>query len=161
MKLYTSQLQALAKEFRDEPDTFAEKASDYFLVRAPGRPTSPVLRIYGPGLREDAWELPIGRERDRSKRLFIDERSISRYHAKLSYLGVVYIEDLNSSNGTFVNGEKITAGKQRPIEAGDTLKFGTEEWELHDYATLRNLLQRKHERKSDSNVGKLEELVRV
>jgi len=135
MRIYASQLQTLAQEFRDDPKRFARS---YFLVRAGGRDTSPVLRIYDPCV-QTPWNLGIGRAND--NKLFIDQRSISWYHATLSFAGRVDIQDEHSSNGTFVNGQRIPSGRSIPIEAGTTLTFGTEEWAFHDYATLSSVLQ--------------------
>ena len=49
---------------------------------------------------------------------------ISRIHAQIQYTdGVYYIQDLGSSNGTFVNGTKLEANKPYPIEDGDKIAF--------------------------------------
>ncbi len=54
------------------------------------------------------------------------ERSVSRRHAKLERRqGRVYlVEDLATTNGTFVNGRRIEAGTPRAVESGDRLRFG-------------------------------------
>jgi len=63
----------------------------------------------------------IGRD-DRCE-ISIDETSISREHAKLYTQNATYlIEDLNSTNGTYVNNKKIL--KKTPIEHGDELRIG-------------------------------------
>lgn len=47
----------------------------------------------------------------------IDDNRIGRRHARITAHGTeVIIEDLNSANGTFVNGERIT---RRVLENGD------------------------------------------
>lgn len=51
--------------------------------------------------------ITIGRAKDTTLR--IDEDTISRYHTKVSHENGQYIvRDLGSSNGTFVNGKKVT-----------------------------------------------------
>lgn len=57
------------------------------------------------------------------------EGHASRKHAKLSFAeNAVWVEDLGSANGTFVNGAKI-AGKVR-LSPGDRLRFDVEEFDF-------------------------------
>lgn len=52
----------------------------------------------------------------------IDSTVISRVHARITEeLGDYFIEDLNSTNGTFLNGEKLEPHKLLPIEIGDKI----------------------------------------
>ena len=54
----------------------------------------------------------------------IARTEISRFHARIERQsdGALLIEDLGSSNGTFVNGQRIT--QATPLKAGDRLLFG-------------------------------------
>jgi len=66
-------------------------------------------------------EIVVGR--DDSADLTIPAQAISRRHAKLTRKGDAYeIEDLGSSNGTFINGEKLTG--VRRLKNGDQVRFG-------------------------------------
>ncbi|HZU38566.1 MAG TPA: FHA domain-containing protein [Gemmataceae bacterium] len=50
----------------------------------------------------------------------------SRQHALISYEGgSLSIEDLNSSNGTFVNRQRIYPGQKRPLNVNDVIQIGT------------------------------------
>jgi hypothetical protein len=52
----------------------------------------------------------------------------SRQHALLVYddaTGTLTIEDLNSSNGTFVNRERVYPGQPRQLFGGNTIQIGT------------------------------------
>ena len=70
-------------------------------------------------LEED--EILIGREQGSA--LQIDSPGVSRKHARLAFQDNQYlIEDLGSSNGTFVNGERIS--KPRPLKNGDMIGIG-------------------------------------
>jgi pSer/pThr/pTyr-binding forkhead associated (FHA) protein len=61
--------------------------------------------------------------------LQLTEGHASRRHAKLSFAeDAVWLEDLNSANGTFVNGTKIT-GKVK-LTSGDRLRFDVEEFDF-------------------------------
>jgi pSer/pThr/pTyr-binding forkhead associated (FHA) protein len=64
--------------------------------------------------------LLIGREAECG--LALISPHISRYHAKLTRNGAtLYVEDLHSANGTFVNGERIQT--RRAITLGDEIAF--------------------------------------
>ena len=55
----------------------------------------------------------------------------SRQHAVLTFdKGNVLIEDLNSLNGTWVNGVRIHAGQPRALRAGDVVQIGTVQMKL-------------------------------
>ncbi len=69
-------------------------------------------------------ELFIGRQADGAGRL-ADDDEISRQHARVSldHSGACAIEDLGSTNGTFVNGLRITA--PNALREGDTIELGS------------------------------------
>jgi hypothetical protein len=50
---------------------------------------------------------------------------VSRKHARLFFKeGLPYAEDLNSTNGTFINETRLPAHTPRRIQNGDNLRFG-------------------------------------
>lgn len=58
----------------------------------------------------------------------IAEPSVSSHHAEILLKGTdVVIKDLNSTNGTFINGERITEATLKP---GQTLRLGNVELKL-------------------------------
>jgi uncharacterized RDD family membrane protein YckC len=66
-------------------------------------------------------KLVIGRSRSCDIRL--REDTVSRLHAALVWRdGALVLEDLGSSNGTFVNGEPVLG--PRTVAAGDEIRFG-------------------------------------
>ena len=76
--------------------------------------------------------LTIGRAPDNA--VIIDNPAVSGHHARVfSESGAVILEDLNSTNGTFVNRQNT---KRRVLRAGDVLQVGkhqlvfehTQEW---------------------------------
>ena len=51
---------------------------------------------------------------------------VSRKHAKISFENGLYvIEDLGSTNGTFLNGDNIQGKGKQPLKDGDEIRLGT------------------------------------
>ena len=57
------------------------------------------------------------------------EKGVSRMHAKLiGQEDGLYLLDLNSTNGTYINGERIESGKDYKLEEGDMVSFARSEY---------------------------------
>ena len=66
-------------------------------------------------------QLTVGR--DSTNGVVINDAEISRRHARLSFQGGKYVlEDLGSTNGTFVNGQRLAG--PRVLKAGEVVSFG-------------------------------------
>lgn len=73
-----------------------------------------------------AEKVSIGRVEDNTFQ--IAEPSVSSHHCELFMRGQdVMVKDLNSTNGTFINGEKIT---EAPLRTGQILRLGQVELRL-------------------------------
>ena len=69
----------------------------------------------------EAQEISIGR--DATNTVAINDAEISRRHARMEMRGSAYvIQDLGSTNGTFVNGTRISG--MQVLNPGDTVSFG-------------------------------------
>lgn len=69
----------------------------------------------------------VGVGRTKENQLSIEDTSVSKIHAALvlNTENQLMVADTGSTNGTFVNGERIAYGRAFPVGENDKLKFGT------------------------------------
>lgn len=85
-----------------------------YLIVLQGSNVGSMYKIDGP-------EVLIGRASAAGLRLHDD--GVSRRHARIVQRdGDLYIEDLESANGTLVNGERV---RSQPLQDGDKIRFGS------------------------------------
>jgi hypothetical protein len=106
------------------PDAEANQRGTMPLPVATAAPAGPRLVVAAPNgpraIPLDRMPLTIGRESNTD--IVLDDPRVSRQHARLSYRQQqIWLADLRSSNGTFVNGEPI---HERALQPGDVLSFG-------------------------------------
>ena len=71
----------------------------------------------------------IGKERAKVDYCVPDNNSVSRVHAHLTYRnGEYFITDNNSTNYTYVNGNKIASKTETKLQSGDKIKLADEEF---------------------------------
>ena len=69
----------------------------------------------------DSDQLSIGR--DSSNEIAVNDAEVSRRHARLTFQGGKYVlEDMGSTNGTFVNGQRLTG--PRVLKSGEVISLG-------------------------------------
>ena len=69
----------------------------------------------------DADQISIGR--DSSNSIPVNDAEVSRHHSRLSFQGGKYVlEDMGSTNGTFVNGQRLTG--PRVLKSGEVVSLG-------------------------------------
>lgn len=74
--------------------------------------------------RTEHLRAPFELGRTREADVFLRDHEVSRRHARFeSHNGVIYLEDLKSSNGTFLNGRRVTEAIE--VRAGDEIDVGT------------------------------------
>lgn len=62
--------------------------------------------------------------RDEGNDVLLNSSVVSRHHAKIHKRGAeYYIEDLNSTNGTFVNGKPLEVGREQKLNPMDKIVF--------------------------------------
>lgn len=84
-----------------------------------------LVQIHGPTLGKkyvlDDEEFTIGRDVKNS--IVVDLDNVSRRHAKITTRqGRTYVEDLGSTNGTYLNDEEVL--EETPLRSGDLVKVG-------------------------------------
>jgi diguanylate cyclase (GGDEF)-like protein len=119
---------------------------------APGGGARPgdacIIVIYGPelGKRVQLGTAPFEIGRSSKNDLFLDQESVSRHHARITFDGTHYwVQDLNSTNGTFVNDEAV---REQRLRDGDQLRVGRsilkfmtgENIELHYHEEIYRLM---------------------
>lgn len=68
--------------------------------------------------------LSIGKKKEEVD-LALKDASVSRIHARITKEeGDIYLEDLNSTNGTFRNGQRMLPYEKKKLEEGDEIRFG-------------------------------------
>lgn len=65
---------------------------------------------------------------------------VSAVHAEMTLMdnGEIFVEDKNSTNGTFVNGQRITPNVETPLRRGDLVMFGNVQLQWHQVPVLDN-----------------------
>ena len=72
----------------------------------------------------EEFPVTVGKMKN-SVQMVIEDISVSRLHAKFRQQGcAVYLQDLDSTNGTYVNKKQLFAGEERIIKRGDEIQFG-------------------------------------
>ncbi len=69
--------------------------------------------------------------RDERNSVVVDDKMVSRFHAVIQKIKDDYfIKDLKSSNGTFVNGERVPEGKYVKLGKDDIIRLGKNELKI-------------------------------
>jgi len=77
-------------------------------------------------------EIVLGR--NPTNNIFIRDKNVSREHCQIVVTqGSCVLTDLQSTNGTFVNGERVT---QRELKAQDEIRIGTTLLQLEEVDSL-------------------------
>jgi diguanylate cyclase (GGDEF)-like protein len=115
-----------------EPEPQRVGEDDATIVGRPGEQPTPagescLVMIYGPNLGKkyvlNRPEITIGRER--SCNVMIPLPNVSRVHCRVQTLGrSVYLSDLRSTNGTFVNEVALEPEGTLELRSGDLIRVG-------------------------------------
>jgi two-component system cell cycle response regulator len=103
---------------QDDPETVIAPPNSAYLIVVSGGIPGTMVRVNDRGTT-------LGRSADSSFQ--ISDITVSRQHAFLSVdeIGTIYLRDDGSTNGTFVNGKRVTAYGQVSLNDGDRIQLGT------------------------------------
>jgi hypothetical protein len=101
---------------------------------APGRPSCRLVVISGTHATTsfpiEAEHSLLGRGPENAIACVFDP-AISNPHAEIRFQGgLVLLVDLNSSNGTFLNGERLNPGQPRSLSLGDRIHMGQTDFQV-------------------------------
>lgn len=87
-----------------------------------------MLVLVRDGVRTElpVWRLPcvVGRSSQRSGVVVPGDKEVSRAHARLvEQSDVVYVEDMNSTNGVVLNGRRLQPGERGRVHNGDIIQL--------------------------------------
>lgn len=125
-----------------EKEEFTEGKEEFTAGKEPIHPTE-ILGVCSQELKgkliyqgmhncEDIWvegeTFLLGKNRQQANGI-IEAEGISRLHARISRQeGIYYLEDLNSTNGTYLNGEPVEYHQKKKLCKGDYIQFAAEEF---------------------------------
>ena len=74
----------------------------------------------------------IGKSKIHADYTLENNSAISRSHCMvLQKNGVNYLKDLNSTNGTYVDGKKLTSGEEVLLKNGSVVRLGDEDFTFY------------------------------
>lgn len=73
-------------------------------------------------------EVFIGREDFDGSGICVEDECVSRRHASIKFDKEFCLKDLNSKNGSYINGELMKSGEALMLTDGDVLRFGNSEF---------------------------------
>lgn len=114
----------------DEEEEFAEEFGKTIYIEESSLPKVAALYKTDGEKVVELIKMPflIGKKKENVE-LVLNDYSASRIHARITCEeGIFYIEDLNSTNGTYKNGLRLQPYEKRRLEVGDELKFGKSEF---------------------------------
>jgi DNA-binding winged helix-turn-helix (wHTH) protein len=89
--------------------------------------------------------------RDPQCSLWVDESHVSGQHARLTVsAGQVTVEDLGSTNGTFLRGSRVTV--PQPLADGDVIRFGATDVTFKIHQPKTKTVARVDERRQNRNI---------
>jgi hypothetical protein len=118
------------------PDEGGEETQSEEKEAAQPAPQSCRLKLKGSGLElksqlsGERERANVGRSRD--NQMVIDDATVSNFHAAFAVAsnGVLWLTDLGSSNGTYVNGVRLNSGEKASVRSGDRIRVGDVELTL-------------------------------
>lgn len=115
-------------------ESIPEEKNETVLLSGPFLAEGHTLKYSGSNLQHDVVikgdSMRIGSAKEQND-IVIDSLAVSKRHARLTMNGAnIFLEDLNSTNGTYVNGEALTYQEKRLLKKNDKIHFADEMYVL-------------------------------
>lgn len=128
--------------------------ANLIVTRKPGRNRACLIQYSGEALGRrfllDASEITIGRTS--SNGIAIPDDSVSREHAKILSIGdIIELEDLGSSNGTFINNQRLLS--RAALQNGDIVRLGSIQLKFFAQDNIENAFHDKIYRMATIDAG--------
>ncbi len=109
-------------------------------------------------LGQNGEKMSIGRRAE--AHLYIEHASISRWHAEIEHVqGQYRVSDVGSSNGTFINNIKLSAGSSHIFQPNDKVRFGDVQFRFQQSEEERNKSVKGEEERSKPEKSKTEKSI--
>lgn len=114
-----------------DESTFGDKGGKLKLLSSP---IDKVGREWDFTSRDVPYRIGRGGSGDYPVKLDLKDPGVSANHATIRFLnGQYWIIDDNSTNGTYIDGERLKVGQRHPLESGQKIRFGlSTEFEFTD-----------------------------
>lgn len=124
---------AATDEGAGETSVLSEGAGETTVLGGGGGANAYLIRTKnGEKIMLNSPNFVIGKEKKRVNYCIADNTSISRSHARIVKKGTQYfIVDMNSTNFTIVNGVKLAANIETPLENGAKIRLSDEDFEFY------------------------------
>lgn len=98
------------------------------VLNQPAMPTVRLIRVKNNSvIMIDRAQFRIGRDPGVADYIVTDNTAVGRQHADIvQHNGACFVVDLNSTNCTYVNGQRVQPGEEFPLHDGDQLMLGDE-----------------------------------
>ena len=107
-----------------EPSGAPTVASGAPTIRAT-MPTLALAHLNGQLVKIPSCEQPASIGRAQSNAIVLADAGVSSRHAQLQWkAGALYLSDVGSTNGTWVNGDRLAPDAARKLSVGDRVRFG-------------------------------------
>lgn len=110
-------------------EAYSEEYGQTVFLDAPKESGRVVHKVYSEDgkilVAVDREVLLIGKNKDKVD-IYLEDLSVSRLHGRIlmDKENKIYLEDLNSTNGTFLNGTRLQPYERRGLEPGDEIMCG-------------------------------------
>ena len=119
-----------AKNSKPSDSFMMKKVSEYMKLKQSKKETKKILMAKNPNLPtiriDENQKLTLGR--DKGNTIQIENSFISAKHLKIRLInGEVQVEDVGSTNGSYINGKKLEANRTYSLNPNEILVLGSEE----------------------------------